>query len=784
MANKKNDKSSSSGFMKMKSISQNISLLNRMKKDLYSDTYYSSKDNKQAADNLRDNIDTSIEKLVNNTYQNTSIGNISRLYNNLKTKGSDGSNSDIIKAMDIFNDQKIMDSVLMTWMQNKYIRDYDNEIDMILKYVPKLKEAMECKKDCVLSADHFAKDYLSFHNISSKAGEEVFNRRMKEIEKIYDLSKKFEEWVNNAQIYGEEFIAVLPYSSEFERMLKNKRLTRNDNIQESCIISENTFSEININQSTEAERQLFTEAQNAFKEMKEHSGDGYCVPKLENLTITFNNTGILINEAQELLTVQEAAKNNLIKESAASMFNKMVNESKVKTKNIKLDKRLVPDDLSIPDEENTASEMIIDSNEENDINIARIPGCVVKRLERADVLPMYVGDVCLGYYYFEFKNNTLGRYDDANSYNYVSSFDGLTPMSKPNQNDVNMAGQRNSIINYIAFQLANKINSTFINKNQELSKEIYALLKHNETFNSIIDTSTLGNINVNFLAADDVIHMKFKEDRVTHRGVSDLAYALFPAKLYSCLYITSVLGQITRGQDKRVYYVKQSVESNIAGTMLNVINQIKKGNFGARQMENLSNILNITGQFNDILIPQSPSGDTPVTMDIMPGQQFTDNSELMNRLEKMAVDTTDVPYDLIESRQSLDYAIQATMSNSKLMRNTFKRQDLVEGFGSDIITKIYNYQYQEMESIELTLPAPSFLNMTNGSQLIEGTTQYIEALINDQLPNESDEVKAEFRKLAFRYYLPTHIDINLIDRFINQAKVNVIVNRNPNSEEA
>ena len=298
------------------------------------------------------------------------------------------------------------------------------------------------------------------------------------------------------------------------------------------------------------------------------------------------------------------------------------------------------------------------------------------------------------------------------------------------------------------------------------------ILKHNDIFNGISNSAS-GNIRVSFLPAEDVTHIKFNTDPKTKRGISDLAYSLFPAKLYSSLYITNVLGQITRGQDKRVYYVKQNVETNISKTLLNVINQIKRGNFNARQMENLSNILNITGKFNDMIIPLSPSGESPIQFEIMQGQTFTDNTELMAALERMAIDPTEVPFDLIEARQSLDYAIQATMSNSKLMRAVYKRQDLCEEFFSDITTKIYNYEYEETETIDMTLPAPSFINMTNGSQLVEGTINYVNSITENELATESDEVKAEYKRLSVRYYLGTHINLPLSDKFIAQAKMNV-----------
>ena len=93
--------------------------------------------------------------------------------------------------------------------------------------------------------------------------------------------------------------------------------------------------------------------------------------------------------------------------------------------------------------------------------------------------------------------------------------------------------------------------------------------------------------------ADDMEHVYFKMNDETHRGISDLHKALFPATLYSAMYITNCIWTMTRSQDKRVYYVKQTVDTNISKTLLNTINQIKKGNMNIRQIENINHILNI-----------------------------------------------------------------------------------------------------------------------------------------------------------------------------------------------
>ena len=87
-----------------------------------------------------------------------------------------------------------------------------------------------------------------------------------------------------------------------------------------------------------------------------------------------------------------------------------------------------------------------------------------------------------------------------------------------------------------------------------------------------------------------MIHVYFKLDPITHRGISDLDKSMVPAKIYASMYITDAIGKLVRGQDKRVFYVKQTVDSNIAQTLMNVINQVKQGNFGFRQFSNINNV--------------------------------------------------------------------------------------------------------------------------------------------------------------------------------------------------
>ena len=145
-------------FTSSKSIRQNLDLLNSTIDDIYSDTYMSTSQDKIDSEKIRSQIDDSISSISRDN--GDTVGNLTKLYTRATQKMNAG-NSELIKSMNLFEDPLLMDNIVSTWMQNKWIKDLELEIDTVLKYMPKLKEALECKKDCVLSADHFAKDFVN-----------------------------------------------------------------------------------------------------------------------------------------------------------------------------------------------------------------------------------------------------------------------------------------------------------------------------------------------------------------------------------------------------------------------------------------------------------------------------------------------------------------------------------------------------------------------------------------------------------------------------------------------
>jgi hypothetical protein len=114
------------------------------------------------------------------------------------------------------------------YTENRWIKELDHEYDMILKYMPKLQEALNAKKENVLSSDNFAKDFLNetTNNLSDPTDQALFSTRIEDLKQKYKLQAFYEDVYDRVAKYGEEFIYCVPYSRAISDLLKAKGRTR------------------------------------------------------------------------------------------------------------------------------------------------------------------------------------------------------------------------------------------------------------------------------------------------------------------------------------------------------------------------------------------------------------------------------------------------------------------------------------------------------------------------------------------------------------------------------
>ena len=156
-------------------------------RSLYRNTFYTDMDDKQQLNAIRKDMSASIKQIMDINMDNSGEPNISRLYERLMYTQSDKSSVDEIEK--IFGDNDFINNLTASYMDTRWVKELDIEIDTVIKYMPKLQEALLTIRDNVLSSDSFSKDYL---NLESKFGisdsdKIQFSRNIEQMKDEYDL---------------------------------------------------------------------------------------------------------------------------------------------------------------------------------------------------------------------------------------------------------------------------------------------------------------------------------------------------------------------------------------------------------------------------------------------------------------------------------------------------------------------------------------------------------------------------------------------------------------------
>lgn len=716
---------------------------------MYQKTYQSRIDDKRDMDKIVNGIDNSIDSLLSKI-NGQKASDLSTIYTRLNGRNSNSFEDQMSKLFD--DSGEILDTINVDNIR-KSIQAEDYQYDLICQYMTKLEDALEIKKDNVLSSDNFTKDFINV--ISGRSSEEyirTFSDKADVVKQKYDLENLFDEIYYETSKYGEYFLYLVPYKKAFERLLKRKQYTTANNgfmntihnesmdiMAETpeayggeCIFEGAHFDGI-IGEDNTLNKEIVNEIKS--NDMK--------------INLFFDDSGIIPEPIEAIKQIHDAkAKHQSVTES-------FYNEATGTDTSTQLGVNMSSFTKA------TSIDGIYDRNT-NDIKVKEMNGAVCYKIPRDQIFPVCMMDSVIGYIYLTISNTYVENLViNGYSYNSLTNNTKLMADEYDREND--------AFVGYIASMISDKIDAKFINSNIDLKDQIFAVLRYNDKFNAI---SGVNNIGISFIPADDVRQCYFKLDKQTHRGVSDLKKSIIPAMIYCMLYLNDAIGRMTRANDKRVYYVKQNVEQNVSRTLLNVINQLKKGNMGMRQLENMNTIFNCIGRYNDHIVPISQSGDKPIEMEVMQGQQIDTPTDLMDRMEDQAVTATDVPLEFIQSVQNVDYATRFTMSNSKFLRKVYKRQAICQTIFSDIFRRLYNYEYNENnQTIKITLPTPTFMALTNAQTLLDNTKNYATGIIEMLDPDMDDEEKHKFINLYCRDQLGTYLNFNNIDNMIQSAKI-------------
>ena len=776
-----------------KSVNKNLAKqIQKNLDDIYRSTYYTDNNTEKYINQIRNQMDRDINGLMDRAKEANGGTNITSLYSRTLAKADDNTMKELRRTLE---DDSLLSDIMDLYSQNVVVKDMDKEIDTICKYMPKLEEALDIKTDNVLCADHFNEDTATYINriTNTDNADGTTDPKKTDINDMrsfidkYGLDDLKEEVYRKTAKYGEAYVYIVSYNQALSALTERpdgeqktlSEATFEDDISDLLLTEDFVYVSSPKKKSDISKLANLDEDQLVF-DQKEFTKSNLNESDYSNhVSVEMNMTGVIPSAVKEHMNITRIADkfvNPLLERANVGLGDnrKSYLSAAVYAKNMRdrfkaaaNGKPLIPPESLTTDGLQDPEQMKRKENQ-NKVKID-IPGCIVKILDHGMVKPIYIDKTCLGYYYIE----TNRPMDYESQATFTSTLGGLRPRRTARENENMSIEQMDSaLLMRIAKQISQKIDRKFINANQDLAQEIYTILKYNQDHGNGGKGNT--KIRISFIPPSDIVASYFDFDEKRKRGRSDLHRSIFPAKLYSCLYISNTIALLTRGYDKRMYHVRQSVDTNITAVLLNVINQIKRSNFNLRQIENMNNILNVTGRFNDLVIPQNANGESPISFEVMPGQNIEIKTDFMNMLEEMAVNQTGVSLEMVNSRYQESTATHLTMTNSRFLIKIYNRQKKYEKILSRIYTKIYQYEYQTKDILKVELPPPLMLNFQNITQILATANDMIQNIVMMSLGTEQNEmVKITASGKLMKYYFKSFLPMDDINKIIDEAKAEV-----------
>ena len=102
-----------------------------------------------------------------------------------------------------------------------------------------------------------------------------------------------------------------------------------------------------------------------------------------------------------------------------------------------------------------------------------------------------------------------------------------------------------------------------------------------------------------------------------------------------------------------------------------------------------------------------------------------------------------------------------------------------------IFTKLYNNEYDNDNTVlNVKLPPPMFLNITNTNQMVTNVNDYSNSVAEILMdPNEEDTVKSSVIREINKYNLGSYLDIDKLEEIVRRAKQEAAKKKNDNNQE-
>ena len=613
-------------------------------------------------------------------------------------------------------------------INNKY-----EDLRMVTEGLCELSTAATTLRDNVTASDGVLSNVAKTIVIRGQSAEteKRLRQMIDDLEEKYDLEGKLhDQIVLNTLVYGDFFVYHQPYSRIFSKFAQTKK-NMPSFLTEVAILDPNaptakrgSINDISgdVNIVVEAfNKAIDSDESSTAKRLSASDVAAYMRTIYENLQVITDPEAPLLEDSN----IMSLSDPNLLKMVAKGKRNNKPSA-------------FAPDYAVAPDN-------VVDTNDmKADIlpEYKDITGVYLKLLSPLRTVPVYVLDECIGYYilyetYGEIRNNMLQN-NQLNRTNLVFQ-------------QVRNKDAQTSIVDVIAGRIIRKIDNKFISDNPQFRELMVNALMYDDLYRK--------DFKVQFISAEYMTHFKVNEDIDTHLGTSMLKRSLFYAKLYMTMLMYNVISTVTRANDTRVFYIRNSgIDKDAQKSTQRAARMYKENQISYNDIASVNTLMSKAGKAKDLFVTTGRSGEKPVDIDVISGQDVNMNTDFVEFLRKNMINGTDVPAVILEYNDSADFAKSIDMGHIKYASKICSVQRELNNPCTEFYRAMLKFEHPEVTdaelcSIEFRFNRPKALTVQNDSDMYtnaeQAATFLVKAVCGDNTEKFTDQAKDEL----FRYFI-------------------------------
>jgi hypothetical protein len=673
------------------------------------------------SDEIDEVIYDDIKELTKFTGDDISVYLVKLFNDQDATRNSSAMNNGQVKNMEeLFSEES--GSGIFSFFHDRYKNQnllYE-DLSVVCSQLFELKEALNTTRDAIVTSDDISTSVshsLNFRNQSDDKDRKGLIDTVDNVQKKFDLLQRLKNHIiPNTLQYGKYYVYTVPYSKLFEQHLekKEKREAKFTNTLESV---NNVYSSVVLESFTEDFANGFKTTNESIKDAGKKEVKDSFNGVLNHVSVFNHDIGIPIMEGIDLdaLFDTEFGKN----------VKKVMEDQRKNEKN---------SPVATPFADGTSD---VKSTTAANKDFSQITDCYVKLIDPRKLIPIKILDQTIGYYYVHQTNTEVSR----------------SPFSQTVKASFTTGSAKDLETNFLS-KITDKIVKAFDKKYLEENLQFKELILNSLIFNDIYKRE----IKFQFIPVDYITEFHVNKDE-NGEGQSVIMPALFYAKLYLSLLIFKMLTIITRSNDTKVYYVKQSgIDQNVSNKVQEVARSIKERQINFMDLLNYNSMISKIGQAKDIFMPIGRSGEKGIDFDILAGQDVQLNSDLMEMLRSNYINSTGVPSVVMSYVNEADYAKTLVMANAKFIGRVVGYQIDFNDCTTQLYKKILKFSSaidpEVIDNFEFKLIAPRSLNSTNMSDLISNADVTINMMIKAVAGEQSDQSPTDniVKDILYRKY--------------------------------